>query len=197
MAVASRILHCLHETNSGAGSQHLCPAGYISTQWPESQIFAIFGQNLHDFTRLLHTLWSFCDRIDGNCNHHMGGHYLISTWRIQKPCTTTLILTRYMTLHNFNLYYHHASMFLLLLRLHSRPHEPIQFTVRHFLFIFYSKRITTRTLSIDHLVDGPYLDSNPVPYELQDVQLDKNYGLDLKLFCWYEPGEMYYVCMCI
>jgi hypothetical protein len=46
----------------------------------------------------------------------------------------------------------------------------------------------------DRLVDGPYHYSNPVPYESQDLKLDKNYGLDLKLLHWYEPGESYYVC---
>jgi hypothetical protein len=30
---------------------------------------------------------------------------------------------------------------------------------------------------------------NPVPYKFQDFKLDKNYGLDLKLLHWYEPGD--------
>ena len=89
---------------------------------------------------------------------------------------------------------HGSNVFLPpLLRLHSRPHEPIRFTRVKLFNLFYSKRITTRTLSIDRLVDGPY-DSNPIPYESQDVKPDKNYGLDPKLLHWYVPGEFYYVC---
>ena len=71
LAVASRILHCLQETNSGVGSQLL-------------PIFTSCRLHLDSPTRvpdlcntqsessrlawLLHTLRPFCDRIDGSCN---------------------------------------------------------------------------------------------------------------------------------